>query len=178
MLSTITALLGFASPFLPEVLKYFTRRQDNTHELALMELRLKAGAQEHLWRMDEIDARADIAEAREVHKPMVSFGVQILDKAHDSGMSPWLVAPVFYLFALLDFVSGLVRPAAAYASFGFYAAYKWAMYETLVSDRFGNSTAGAMIQLWGEQDWNVLVLVLSYWFGARTAKLAFGGRAR
>jgi hypothetical protein len=178
MLSIATALLGFASPFLPELLKFFTRRQDNAHELALMELRLKAGAQEHLWKMEEITAEADIAEARALHRPQPSFGVQILDKAHDSGMSPWLVAPVFYLFAALDVLSGLVRPAAAYASFALYAAYKWALYETLVSDRFGNTTAGALTQLWGEQDWNVLVLILSYWFGARTAKLAFGGRAR
>lgn len=178
MLSVLTALLGFASPFLPELLKFFARRQDNAHELALMEMRLKAGAQEHLWRMEEINARADIAEAKELHKPTASFGVRILDKAHDSGMNAWLVAPIFYLFSLLDFLSGLVRPAAAYASFTFYAAYKWALYETLVSDRFGNTTASALTQLWGEQDWNILVLVLSYWFGARTAKLAFGGRAR
>jgi hypothetical protein len=178
MLSILTALLGFASPFLPELLKFFTRRQDNAQELALMELRLRAGAQEHLWRMEEITAHADIAEATALHKPQASFGVQLLDKAHDSGMSPWLVAPAFYLFTLLDFVSGMVRPAAAYASFAFYAAYKWAMYKTLVSERFGNTTASALTQLWGEQDWNILVLILSYWFGARTAKLAFGGRAR
>lgn len=31
--------------------------------------------------------------------------------------------------------------------------------------------------LWGEQDWAVLTLVLSYWFGHRAAKAAFGGSA-
>lgn len=178
MLAILTGLLGFAGPFLPELLKFFTRKQDNAHELALLEMRLKAGAQEHLWKMEEITATADIAEAKELHKPQVSFGVQILDKAHDSGMNAWLVAPIFYLFSFLDFINGMVRPTVAYCSFGFYIAYKWAMYETLTSDRFGNTAASALTQLWGEQDWAVLTLILSYFFGARVAKMAFGGKAK
>lgn len=178
MLTAIMGVLGFAAPFLPEIMKYFTRKQDNAQELALLEMRLKAGAQEHLWKMEEITATADIAEAKELHKPQASFGVQILDKAHDSGMSGWLVAPVFYLFSALDFINGMVRPAIAYCSFGFYVAYKWAMYTTLTSERFGNDAAGALSQLWGEQDWAVLTLVLSYFFGARSAKMAFGGKAK
>jgi len=35
-----------------------------------------------------------------------------------------------------------------------------------------------LTQLWGEQDWAVLTLILSYFFGARVAKLAFGGKAK
>lgn len=178
MLAIITAVIGFAGPFLPELLKFFTRKQDNAHELALMEMRLKAGAQEHLWKMEEINAQADIAEAKELHKPQQSFGIQLLDKAHDSGMSPWLVGPVFYLFAALDFVNGMVRPTIAYASFGFYIMYKWATYATLTGPRFENTPESAIIQLWGEQDWAVLTLVLSYFFGARVAKMAFGGKAK
>ena len=171
MLSILTAVLGFASPFLPEALKYFTRKQDNAHELALMELRLKAGAQEHLWKMEEIAAQADIAEAKEIHKPQKVFGVELLD--HVAG-KPWPIwLPVFWGLSLLDWLTGMVRPTVAYASFGFYIAYKWAMYTTLTGARFENDSANAVVQLWGEQDWNILVLILSYWFGSRAAKTAF-----
>lgn len=178
MLALFSGILGFVGPFLPEVFKFFTRKQDNAHELALLEMRLKAGAQEHLWKMEEINATADIAEAKELHRPQQSFGVQLLDKAHDANMGPWLIGPAFYLFTLLDLVNGLVRPVIAYTSFGGYLAYKWAMFDTLTGPRFEASTSSAITQTWGEQDWAVLTLVLSYFFGARVAKMAFGGKAK
>lgn len=171
MLSIFTAVLGFASPFLPELLKYFHRKQDNAHEIALMDLRLRAGAQEHLWRMEEVVARADIVEAKEVRRPQKIFGVELLDHVKDKPWPIWL--PVFWGLSLLDWLTGMVRPTVAYASFGFYIAYKWAQFQVLTGPRFETDVAGAIVQLWGEQDWNILVLILSYWFGSRAAKTAF-----
>ncbi|MCB2107503.1 MAG: hypothetical protein KDE14_07375 [Rhodobacteraceae bacterium] len=144
----------------------------------MFRLRIQAGAAESTWRINELDAKADIAEARVLHKPQASYGVQILDKAHESGLGSWAIVPAFYLFTLLDFLSGMVRPAAAYAAFSFYVIYKMAQFEVLTGTRFEASAAEAIVQLWSEQDWNVLVLILSYWFGARSAKLAFGGKSR
>ena len=60
MLSILSAILGFAAPFLPELLKYFTRSQDNAHELAMMKLQLEAKAQEHLYRMEEINVQGTL----------------------------------------------------------------------------------------------------------------------
>lgn len=177
MLAILSAVFGFAAPFLPEAVKLLKGWQDNAHELAMMKLRLEAGAQEHLWRMEEITATADIAEAKALHKPAPSFGVQILDKAHASGMSPWLTGPVFLLFAVMDFAAGMVRPTIAYSAFGFYVAYKWALYLTLTGPRFEALPAEALQRLWTENDWAMLTLVLSYWFGQRAAKAAFGGSA-
>lgn len=177
MLALLSALFGFAAPFLPEVVKFFTRKQDNKHELDMMEMRLKHASQEHLWRMEEISAAADIAEAKELHKPTPSFGVQILDKAHQSNFGKWSLLPAFYLFVFLDFISGLVRPSITYAAFGFYAAFKIALFQTLTGSRFENTWEGALVQMWGEQDWAVLTLVLSYYFGLRSYKATFGGNA-
>ena len=177
MLALLSALFGFAAPFLPEVVKFFTRKQDYKHELDMMEMRLKHASQEHLWRMEEISATADIAEAKELHKPTPSFGVQILDKAHQSNFGKWSLLPAFYLFVFLDFISGLVRPSITYAAFGFYAAFKIALFQTLTGSRFENTWEGAVVQMWGEQDWAVLTLVLSYYFGLRSYKATFGGNA-
>ena len=172
MLTIFTALLGFAAPFLPELLKFFQRKQDNAHELALFGMRLQAGAQEHLWRMEEVSAQADIAEAKELHKPQKSLGVELLGHVEGKPWPVWL--PVFWGLALLDWLTGMVRPTLTYAWSGFYFAYKWAMFAILTSDRFGNTTASAITQLWGEQDFNILILLISYWFGSRSAKVAFG----
>lgn len=38
MIEIFSALMGFAAPFLPEELKYFNRKADNAHELAMIRL--------------------------------------------------------------------------------------------------------------------------------------------
>ena len=179
MLALLSAIFGFASPFLPEVFKFFQRSQDNKHELAMLELRMKMAGQEHLYRMEEISAQADIAEARELHKPVQSFGVQILDAASKANWGKWATVPAFYLFVFLDFIAGMVRPSITYAAFGFYVAYKIAAYNLMfqVVEPGTLSIAQAVANLWGEQDWAVLTLVLSYYFGLRSYKATFGGNA-
>ena len=176
MLAILSAVFGFAAPFLPVLFKILQGWLDNRHELEMFRLRLQAGAQEHLWRMEEINAHADIAEAVELHRPQPSFGVQILDRAQSS-LHPALWVPVFWLFAVLDFISGFVRPGVTWAVVGGYLAYKTALYSTLTGERFGNDWAGAMAQVWTEQDYAVLSMVLAFWFGGRIYKAVFGGNA-
>lgn len=175
MLAILSAVLGFAGPFLPELLKWFNRREDNRQELRLLEMRLKYAAAEHEWRMEELEAKADIAEARLLHAPLPSYGVQLLDAMHGKAWSPWAMAPLLYLFALLDFLTGLVRPAITYGIVVFYLAYKWARFE-LMKFAAGDDLKWfqQIANLWDESDLAVLTLVLGFWFGARSAKYAFG----
>jgi hypothetical protein len=174
MLELFSAVLGFAAPFLPELVKLYQRKQDNAHELAVLSLQIEKGGKEHLWRMDEIAATADIEETKQVHQPMQSFGVQLLDAAKGNQLSGWALYPAFYLFAVLDFLSGLVRPGVTYAAFGFYMAVKWA---ELTIARSSSSLSVALLQVWGAEDRAIVILVLSYWFGNRSVKQAFGGSA-
>lgn len=175
MLTAFATVFGFMAPFLPELLKYFNRKQENAHELATMDLRLKHAAAEHTWRMEEIEAKADIAEMQTLRSPQQSFGVQVLDAAKGHGFSQWIIGPAFYLFVILDWVSGMVRPTVTYAMVAFYMAVKFALYTSATAA--GYTSTAALIGIWGEQDWAVLLLVLSYWFGQRAAKAAFGGSA-
>jgi len=168
MLAAIAAVFGFLAPFLPEVLKLFTRAQDNRHELELMKLRMAAAAEASLHRI------SDIEEAKVLHQPAQSFGVQLIDAAEGKYPS-WVVVPVFWLFGLLDWLNGIVRPTITFAAFGSYIAYKWARLELMqhVSDQSFQWYEG-VVKLWGDQDMAMLTLVLSYWFGNRVAKYAFG----
>lgn len=69
MLTVLSALLGFVGPFIPELIKFFRQKQDNAHELALLEMQTKIAASEHMYRMEEINATADIAEMQTLRQP-------------------------------------------------------------------------------------------------------------
>lgn len=168
-------LTGVFAPLLPSIVNLVRDWQDRKHELAMLELRMKYAQMEHTWRMEEIVARADIEEAKVLHKPQSSFGVQLLDAANkwaDTVWGKWLVTPAFYLFTFLDFVNGMVRPTIAYAAFGFYMIYKWSVFE-MAKD--GMSTVEAINKTWTENDWAVLLMVLGFFFGQRAAKAVLGG---
>ena len=175
MIELLSGAFGFVGAFLPEAVKIFRERQEKQHELALMELRLKHAEKEHGWKMEEINTQADIAEMQTLRTPQESFGVQVLDAAKGSGYPNWLVFPVFWLFALLDFISGLVRPGITYAIVAFYMAVKVSILLELESQT--GSWAQAIPQIWEPDDKAVLMFVLMFWFGQRAVKAAFGGSA-
>lgn len=177
MLAIVSALFGFVAPFLPEMLKLLHGWQDHRFEMDRLRLSAELAEKRHAWRMEEVQVRADIAEMEALHRPVPSFGVQILDKAHDGGLPVWAVIPVFWAFSLADWIATNVRPGITWAMVAFYGATKAALYATLTGPRFEASPAAAVAQIWGEQDWAVLTLVLSYWFGTRAMKAAFGGNA-
>lgn len=170
--SFVTGIIG---PLLPSALNLFKDWQDRKHELAMLELRIKHASQEHLWKMEEVNATADIEEAKVLHTQQQSFGVQLLDAADkwaDSQWGKWVITPAFFLYAVLDFLNGLVRPAIAYAAFGFYMVYKWSVFE-LAKASVGSIEA--INTTWTDNDWAVLLMVLGFFFGQRAAKAVIGG---
>lgn len=179
MLELFSALLGFAAPFLPECVKYFQRKQDNAHELDMLRLQIEKGAQEHLWRAEEIriagEVKADENESKSIYSSAPSFGVQLLDAAKGYNLSPWVLYPAFLLFALVDVLAAMVRPGITYAAFGFYMAVKWA--ELSIARANASGLSAALLNVWSQEDRAIVILVLSYWFGHRASKAAFGGSA-
>ena len=175
MIELLSAVFGFFAPFATELFKFFQRKQDNAHELNMMKLQMEARNQEHFYRMEEISATADIKEAENIHKPQHSFGVQLLDAAKGHSLTGWALYPAFYMFVLIDFISSLVRPVITYAAFSFYAVVKWAQLQMALTS--GVSWQAAVLQVWTSSDMSIVILVLSYWFGQRAAKAAFGGTA-
>jgi hypothetical protein len=172
MLTILASILGFAGPFIPELIKIFRSKQDNAHELSILKLQADNAEKAHLYKVDELNISADITEMQTLRQPQQSFGVQILDAAKD-----WpkvFVIPVFYMFAFLDFVTGMVRPAVTYSVVGFYFVYKWAMFDLAIKNS-GGVWQTAMALTWTESDWALLLSTVSYWFGSRVVKSAFGG---
>ena len=60
-------------------------------------------------------------------------------------------------------------------AFGFYMAVKWA--ELTIARVNSSALSAALLQVWSQEDRAIVILVLSYWFGQRSAKAAFGGSA-
>lgn len=174
MLAILSTILGFAGPFLPELLKGWRASREMEHQLSVMRLQAEIAERQHQWKVEEINVNADIVESEAIRKPVPSFGVQILDAAKQSQMSPWFWMPVFWMFSVLDWLSGMVRPTITYAVVGFWLAFKIAI---LLEAQELEGWRTAFQTSWGEDDIAVLMLVLSYWFGQRAMKAAFGGSA-
>lgn len=171
MLMILNAIFGFAAPFLPELLRWFQDKDDKAHELAMFKLQMDYAQLEHTMKLEEMNAEADIQEATVLHQAAPSYGVQLLDAAEKWAESGWgkaLITPAFYLFTLTDFVSEMVKPSITYAAIGFYMWYKYALLQLNHNN---------VLAIWTDTDFGVVMLVLSYWFGHRAAKAAFGGNA-
>jgi hypothetical protein len=172
-----TALLGFMAPVVPEIMKLFAAKGERAHELAMFQMKMKAAAEGHAQELAKIEATADIEESKVLHAPMQSYGVRMMDAASDKGWPKWLLVPAVYLFILLDFLISLVRPSITYIVFGFYLVMKWGKFEMMRAVVSEDATTVELLgKLFTDQDYQMLTLVLSYWFGQRTAKYAFGWR--
>lgn len=171
---SLLALFGFIAPFIPEVLKLINRRMDNAQEILMFKMRLEAATSMHTMKLEEINATADVAEAQLLHKQPQSWGINMLDAAQSSGWPKWMLAIPFYLFVLLDWLAGMVRPSVTYAVVGFYIAVKWGRFELMSSVAPDMKWAEQITRLWETNDFNLLIMVLTYWFGNRIAKYAFG----
>ncbi len=176
MFALIMSFLGgVVGPLLPSVINLVRDWQDRKHELQMLEMRMKYAQAEHTWRMEEINAHADIEEAKVLHAPQKSFGIDLIDassKWADTTWGKWLITPSFLLYTLLDIVNGFVRPTIAYAAFGFYMVYKWSIFQIAQTHMM---TIEAINSTWTENDWMVLLMVLGFFFGQRAAKAVLGG---
>lgn len=156
MLTIITSIIGFLGGFVPDVLKYFKQKQDNAHELAIMDKQIEAQKILHEQRIEEINVQADVAESQALYKvsEIKQTGVKWAD-------------------AFLALYNGSVRPSITYLFTGLYVFVKVAQVKSLMVGS-GVSLLDAVKYTYTELDMSCLTLVLSYWFGARAAAKVFG----
>lgn len=143
MTTLLASLIGFLGSLLPEALRQLTDWRDKRHELRLLELQLQRSASEHLHRMAEIDARADVATSRAIYQTWKS----------DIG---WV-----------DALNGSVRPVIAYAFFLLYAVVKAMQFQMLGE---GTPLPWQVQSLWSEEDQAIFAGIISFYFGQRSLK--------
>jgi hypothetical protein len=162
-------ILGFLGPFLPELIGIGRDALRHKQEIELRRLSAEIAEKEWKLRLAELDQRADIEFALAARAPQQSFGIQLLDAALDKGIKFRWLAPVFYLFALADWLIMLIRPGITAVLFGAYLAYKYAIIQTLaaVSDDSFTTLEGLRLT-WTALDTDLVLGVIGFWFGIRT----------
>ena len=165
------ALIGFLAPFLPDLIGLGRGWLDHRAEMQAMRLRLDHAAQEHQWRLAEIETGAQIRDLESARRPHRSYGVKLLSAAADAQESGtvwrWSFNLAFLAFAALDWLISSVRPTVTYYLVALYGAVKAAkMY--LVWEITGDwSRVLTNETAWTPFDQDVLVMVLAFWFGDR-----------
>ena len=69
MISLLGSLLGFGTSFMPNVLGFFEKKQANKQELLMLEAKAKYASELSKLKLQEIDAQADIEEAKALPAP-------------------------------------------------------------------------------------------------------------
>ena len=117
MFSLIGTILGLVTSAFPALIKLFQARQDQKHELAVMQLQMQAQAQGHQERLEEINANADISESEALYKASATTQIApVGNKVAD------LVIGI--VNALVVLYNSSVRPTVTYAFFACYALIK------------------------------------------------------
>lgn len=146
MISLVGSLLGFGTSFLPSILGFFEKRQRFKQELLMFEARAKYAEVLTDLRLQEMDAEADIAEAKAIYAHAES-----LAKANPS--------------KFIGALQASVRPVITYAFFAIFAFVKIA-YVT-VAVQAGDEVLPAILQAWDSESKTIFAAVISFWFGHR-----------
>ncbi len=143
MLSILGSLIGFGTSIVPEVLGFFKQSQANKQELLMLEAKAKYAEQLSTLKLKEIDAEADIAEAKGIYE-------------HDRAMKSE------------GFVSQLrasVRPVLTYLFFILFATVKVSALVTVMSN--GQEFTQAIVLIWDPETQAIFAAIVSFWFGSR-----------
>ena len=143
MITLLGSLLGFGTSFLPEVLNYFKRGQEQKHELQRMKMEIELMAKRSEFKIQELDKEAEIKEAEGLYK-------------HDSVDAG----------GFINALRGSVRPIITYAFFGLFVAIKVTALISLMNlPEMQLNMALSMI--WDDQTAGLFSAIMAFWFGNR-----------
>ena len=108
MITLLASLAGFVSSLIPEVVRYFTDRNDKKHELQILEYQIKLKKQRVDNQLDEIEVSASNNQ------------MQAIYKTYKTGIC-WV-----------DALNGSVRPVLAYSFFFIYSYIKYLQYQLII----------------------------------------------
>lgn len=141
-------ILGGVARLAPEVLKFFDRKGERKHELALGDQQAKLIELQGKTRLDELHVTTEAAQ-------MVA-GVEALKEAYASQKTG---------FKFADTVNAIMRPWITAMVVGFWAAVKVAAFVQLAQGDIAWTVA--LQASWTDNDWTMLAGVTNFWFLSR-----------
>lgn len=145
----VGALLGGLFRLAPEVLKFFDKKDERSHELKMFTLQTDLEKMRGQFRMEE--KYVDFSKTS-----LDAIGEAFKQQAEaDSKAWKWVAS-----------VSALVRPGITWLLFGMYVTVK------IVTVTYAIGTGVPAIdianQVWSEEDFAMLMMILTFWFLGRT----------
>lgn len=153
MLAIIGSILGLFGSLLPEVMKYFTQKQDHKHEIEMGRLQMEAQKQAGMIKLEEINAQADIEEAKAIY-----------------ASAEQKITGVKWIDGLVSLYSSSVRPTLTYGFFFLYGYVKFSVIYSVV--KAGAKWQEVGMLAWNSEDFAVFATIMSFWFGGRFLKSA------
>jgi len=153
MLSLIGTIIGLLGGLLPELMKFFNNKEDHKHEVAMGQLQMEAMKLQGQIKLDEINAAADIEEAKAIY-----------------ASAEQKITGVRWIDGIVALYSSSVRPTLTYAFFALYAYVKYSMIYSAVKAGYNWQMVGQMI--WNSEDFAVFSTIMAFWFGGRFLKAA------
>ena len=143
------SLLGGLFRLAPEILKFFDRQGERSHELKMFQLQTDLEKLRGEFRVEHryVEHSSEQLEA-------ISSAFKQQGEA-DKRAWKWVAS-----------LSALVRPGVTYILFGMYVAYKIIMVSYALDS--GAHWREALVSLWTTEDFGMLNMILTFWFVGRT----------
>ena len=144
MLSLLGAALGFGTSIIPSILDLFQQKQKDAQELKMLEAKGKYAEQLSSLKLDELDAKADIAETEGIYASMRAANAK-------SGFAAAL--------------SGSVRPVITYLFVAFFLLVK--ITTLMYAMNNGADFRDAVNEVYSDDVNLLFTSIISFWFGSR-----------
>lgn len=151
MILTLLSMLGGGlMRLLPEIMTFINRKQDNSHELAMMDKQAELEKTKSLMRQEEIQTQGqvdmNVAE-------LAALSEALRGQMQVTGNK------------LVDTLNFLVRPLTTYYVLALYGAAKLAMFMIAVQSGIGQWEA--ILRVYDAEDRAILSSILAFWFLGR-----------
>ena len=141
--------MGFGTSFLPEVLNYFKRGQEQKHELQRMQMEMELMTKKSELKISELDKEAEIKETEGLYK-------------HDNVDAG----------GFINALRGSVRPIITYAFFGLFVAVQVVVMMKVINE--GGNWQDAIPLMWTPETQGLFAAIMSFWFGNRAVSKYYG----
>lgn len=149
MLETLLGgVFGGALRLAPEIFKIFDRKNERSHELAMLKAEMEFTRLRGEIAMRQTEATMTVAE-------LDTMAEAFKEQSRTASKAGKIVSAV----------SALVRPTVTYLFVFLFAAVKIAAY--LIALQQGGDWKMVLVELWGVDDMAVLNMILSFWFVGR-----------
>lgn len=147
--SIFGGLLGGLFRLAPEVLKWLDKKDERSHELAMLEREMAFAKVRAEQAMHTVDAQVDMSQFAAIGKALEGQAVM----ATAAGK-------------IVAGISALVRPLVTYWVVGLWSGVKVA--SMVLAYQTGGGWKEMLITNWGESDMAVLSMILCFWFVGRS----------